>query len=135
MSKVYILKCNDLYKIGVSKDVDTRIKQLQTGNGCTIEKITEKELYYSAYAVEQALHKKYLGCKTVGEWFKLDTYLLNLLLLDLQYEVDKLALVGPSNVQEEYTRLLLEVRKDPDAIYILLAEMANMKFKLEAADE
>lgn len=59
-------------KIGVAKDVNARLKDLQTGNANQLEIIntilfpTEED----AYRVENLLHKKYISDHIRGEWFK-----------------------------------------------------------------
>ena len=70
MKKVYLLRTNDKYKIGIAKDVNKRIKQLQTGNSEEIELI---ETFESEYAnkIEKALHNKYAYVNKIGEWFTL----------------------------------------------------------------
>lgn len=69
---VYILHAPELdaYKIGVSKDVDKRIKQLQTGNTCDIL-LVDKFLSNYPYKIESCLHRKYNMENVKGEWFHL----------------------------------------------------------------
>lgn len=74
---VYILKTSDnIYKIGVTKDVDKRIKQLQTGS---TEKITLVDKFLSEYPfkLESYFHYKYKDNKVNGEWFYLSEENLN----------------------------------------------------------
>lgn len=69
----------ELYKIGVSKNVNNRLLQLQTGSAvkCQVVKFYETK---NAYKIEKVLHQKYWSMKyddhdfktLVGEWFKLD---------------------------------------------------------------
>lgn len=70
MKKVYLLRTNNRYKIGIAKNVNQRIKQLQTGNS---EEIKLIETFESEYAnkIEKALHNKYSYVKKTGEWFTL----------------------------------------------------------------
>lgn len=70
MKKVYLLRTNNQYKIGIAKDVNKRIKQLQTGNSQEIELIDSFESEY-ANKIEKALHNKYSYVKESGEWFTL----------------------------------------------------------------
>lgn len=58
------------YKIGVSKNPQKRIQQLQTGSGEKLKLIHTFETN-NARKVESALHNKYLHFKTIGEWFDL----------------------------------------------------------------
>ena len=67
----------DAYKIGVSKNSEKRIKQLQTGCPYSIE-IKSVFKTYRPFKVETALHNRYLqykqnydGDPISGEWFQL----------------------------------------------------------------
>lgn len=70
MNQVYLAFENKegRYKIGVSKNPDKRLKQLQVGNS---EQIILVHTYYSEYAykIEKALHRSYK--KIQGEWYYL----------------------------------------------------------------
>lgn len=69
---VYLLRLseNSYYKIGITKNINKRIKQLQTGNA---EDIYLVESYESKYAskIEKALHNFYTHKKKINEWFEL----------------------------------------------------------------
>lgn len=60
-----------LYKIGISHNVERRIKELQTGNPY---KIVLKEKFKTPYAfkIEAALHRRYKIDNIKGEWFDFD---------------------------------------------------------------
>ena len=70
---VYVLKCNDWYKIGVAKDVKRRISEISTGNPYSLSTVLtidtmDKDIYW-----EGRFHS-YFGNKgraRVREWFKL----------------------------------------------------------------
>lgn len=70
MKKVYLLRTNEFYKIGITNNLNKRVKQLQTGNSEKIELIS---FYESEYAnkIEKSLHNKYSYVKKEGEWFTL----------------------------------------------------------------
>lgn len=70
MKKVYLLRTNNQYKIGIAKDVNKRIRQLQTGNSLEIELISAYESPY-AQKIEKTLHNRYSYVKEIGEWFTL----------------------------------------------------------------
>lgn len=61
---------SDLYKIGVSKHTNKRLKENQTGNGNRLEMITTFQSDFS-YILENAIHQIWSHKKTIGEWFKL----------------------------------------------------------------
>jgi predicted GIY-YIG superfamily endonuclease len=70
MKHVYLIQSleNSYYKIGVSKDPQKRIKQLQTGNSSELKLI---ESYSSDFAhqIEKILHRRYSHLQKEGEWF------------------------------------------------------------------
>jgi len=69
---VYLIKDNDngFYKIGIARDPQKRLKELQTGNP---NQLTIIETFLSEYSnkVEKNLHRKYSYTKKEGEWFDL----------------------------------------------------------------
>lgn len=129
MSKVYVLECNGLYKVGVAKDVVNRIAQLQTGNGSIIKEVTSYEFYDMAYVIERTLHKDFKHYKTVGEWFALDVQAIEALKLKLKFEWDFLRLVGCEDKQKIYSTLVNKWYTSTTCKHDILAEMANLKYK------
>ena len=69
--KVYLLKAGDYYKIGVSNNINERIKQLQTGCPHKITCIGKIE-YCDALKTEKRLHRMFKDSNTYGEWYKPD---------------------------------------------------------------
>lgn len=63
----------DLYKIGVtrSKDINKRLKALQTGNG---KKLILKDYFWTdkPFKMEMMFHNKYSLVQEEGEWFALN---------------------------------------------------------------
>lgn len=70
MPYVYLLKCNEFYKIGIATDVQTRLASLQTGNPFRIDVVVSYE-FPTANAVEAALHQKFKAKQKNLEWFGL----------------------------------------------------------------
>lgn len=66
MMFTYIMKSQDLYKIGKSNDVESRLKCFKIGNPF-IELITKYE-----GNLEGRLHDKFKDKRVTGEWFRLD---------------------------------------------------------------
>jgi len=65
---VYIAKQQDnIYKIGITKDIEARRKSLKTGNPF-IEIIATKRTH-SYYILEKQLHDKFTDKNINGEWF------------------------------------------------------------------
>ena len=62
---------NNLYKIGVSSDVQRRIRNLQTANPVKLSIVHQFETNY-AHKIEKILHRRYMHLKKEGEWFELD---------------------------------------------------------------
>lgn len=71
MQYLYIIKCEQFYKIGVANDVESRLAQLSTGNPFPL-KVEIVYEFENAEHVEKALHMRYKSLKQRGEWFKLD---------------------------------------------------------------
>lgn len=65
---LYILSCNDQLKIGVTNNIQRRIKQLQTGNPIPIilEYIDERS---NPIKAERYLHSQLSQFRVQGEWF------------------------------------------------------------------
>lgn len=60
------------YKIGVTKkDINKRIKELQTGNGSRLI-LSSYFVSDKPYKLESMLHRKYEDRKAEGEWFYFD---------------------------------------------------------------
>ena len=89
MKKIYLLQSevNGLYKIGISKDPNKRVKELQTGSGEIIYLLHE---YPSKYArkIEGAFHSSYSHVQKKGEWFDLDIFAV-LDFLDICEKIEK----------------------------------------------
>ena len=72
MAFVYLLNDSESYKVGVTKNINRRIKTLQTGNKNKINLIYKFETN-TPYKLEKILHKHYFSYKAerLGEWFDL----------------------------------------------------------------
>lgn len=70
---IYLLSNDNMqYKIGITKNINKRIKQLQTGNAEKINliKFYKSEKYYKN--IEYALHNTFFHKNIQNEWFNLD---------------------------------------------------------------
>lgn len=68
---VYVLKAGPFYKIGVSKDVAKRVKQLSTLPPFDLE-IIHTIWTEDSYGLEAELHEYFNSKRKNGEWFTLD---------------------------------------------------------------
>lgn len=68
---VYVVKCGDFFKIGITKDLDKRIMSLQVGNPVKIEPFLRILPIGSARKLEKELHEKFTEKSISGEWFSL----------------------------------------------------------------
>lgn len=68
---VYLIRLseNSYYKIGVTKNINKRIKELQTGNAEQIYLVESFESIH-AYKIEKALHYFYSNKNKNNEWFE-----------------------------------------------------------------
>lgn len=71
---VYILKCENRYKVGYSKDVNKRIKQLDT-RPFKLELIY-KQYSECAYSIEQHIHRQLHAFRVENEWYDIEESLL-----------------------------------------------------------
>lgn len=67
---IYILKAKEVFKIGVTQNLEKRLKTLQTGCPFKIEVFFICETQ-NDYFIEQLLHKQYNEFNSYGEWFEL----------------------------------------------------------------
>lgn len=68
---IYVIKSLELYKIGKTKNKESRLKKYNTENPHSVELILcEKVDKYSE--TEENLHKLFKKKRKVGEWFKLN---------------------------------------------------------------
>jgi hypothetical protein len=70
---IYLIQSTDsgLYKIGISKNPNKRIFELQTGNGERLKLIHIFETEFP-FKLETALHNRYSHISKYGEWFDFD---------------------------------------------------------------
>ena len=85
MTFIYIIRCEkqNLFKIGISKNVDKRLKQLQTGNPYKLKCIYKiKSLEIKATKIEATIHQFFKEANkkhVLNEWFNLsDDEVVNL---------------------------------------------------------
>lgn len=67
---IYILKSDKYYKIGITKNLDKRIDQLQTGNPHEIYLVCSTFVENTS-GFERKLHKEFDQYRISGEWFDL----------------------------------------------------------------
>jgi hypothetical protein len=67
---LYLITDGELTKIGISNNLQSRLKSLQAGNGRELLVLFSVELE-NAFEIEQKLHKKFREKRLVGEWFSL----------------------------------------------------------------
>ena len=70
MQSLYLIKCQDFYKIGITNDIEDRLAQLSTGNPFDLEIIVAFE-FENASFIEKSLHQKFSEQKVKNEWFSL----------------------------------------------------------------
>ena len=99
---IYIISNEQGYiKVGVSKNPERRVKQLQTGNEHKLTLLFKEEFDCTRshlLKIEKDLHKqlRQMSTKCVGEWFFLDKYKMDsikntIIFYRIRYEDDTLA--------------------------------------------
>lgn len=71
MQYIYIIRCQQFYKIGIANDVKSRLAQLSTGNPFPLEVLAVYG-FENAESVERALHQRFANTRARGEWFDLN---------------------------------------------------------------
>ena len=77
---IYLIKQGNHYKIGRSKNVKSRLNNLQVGNPKTMQLVGLIN-YVDDVTYEKQLHKRFNEFRIRGEWFKLPTHKEHELLL------------------------------------------------------
>lgn len=86
---VYLIRCSDnnFYKIGISKNVKTRLKQIQTTSPDNVFIVHTYESKY-AFKIEKALHNFFKSYHKNNEWFEL-SLIEELKFLDMCSSIEK----------------------------------------------
>lgn len=66
------LESTSLYKIGKTKNVKVRMKQLQTGASFPLILVKEFTTGDEESKLEKTIHRRFAHYKTQGEWFDFD---------------------------------------------------------------
>lgn len=66
--KVYFITAGDVVKIGVSRQPNKRLRQLQSSSS---KKLTLAACCFGGFAMEKSLHKRFASHRLQGEWFML----------------------------------------------------------------
>ena len=84
---LYIIKTidNKFIKIGISKEPNSRLKQLSTGSPVSLKilAISSFKNKFTAKVIESHLHEKFSSSRTNGEWFYYDKNVHNYLIKNL----------------------------------------------------
>ena|SRR3990167_11289723 len=72
MNYLYLIKAGKHYKIGWTKDINSRVKLFQTGNAYPIEIVVNYPTGMPIQALEAWFHKAFADKRVNGEWFELD---------------------------------------------------------------
>jgi hypothetical protein len=71
MQYLYLIRCQQFYKIGITNDIKSRLAQLSTGNPFELD-VVRVFGYDNAEIVERAIHQRFSDNRKRGEWFELD---------------------------------------------------------------
>ena len=80
---IYLIKCDEYYKIGISSLPEERVKNIQTSNPHRVELIYKKDVI-SNRGFEKLLHKKYSSKRIRNEWFKLSLEDIKKIIYDIE---------------------------------------------------
>jgi hypothetical protein len=99
MQYLYLVQCQQFYKIGIASDVQSRLAQLATGNPFELELLAAYG-FENANPIEIALHQRFSNNRKKGEWFSLDNYDLDLL-ANVCMSLGGLPTTLPTNIQTD----------------------------------
>lgn len=69
---VYVIQCNEFYKIGVARNLAKRLNEMQTGNPYELRVVLSIEVRGgSSFDTERFLHTKFQAYRVRREWFQL----------------------------------------------------------------
>ena len=132
---VYVITDGKFTKIGVSQNVEKRLKALQTSNASKLSicGYVEMNSVMQAYAVEKEVHRVYNKYRVKGEWFKqitADTFIRK-----IHKVKDKHSLYVESH-RKLYTELLRERVKPDDLKDFLLKtkELGATQYGIDVSD-
>lgn len=77
---VYLIRCGEFYKIGVTTDIKDRMGELQTATPYDLELMGEWSSN-EPYTLEATLHSSLGAYRIRGEWFKLPAQLVHAIML------------------------------------------------------
>lgn len=73
---VYIMRAGGRYKIGVSRDVESRLRSIATASPFPVS-LVYAEQSPDPYGLERDIHQRLADHRVHGEWFELDTLTLS----------------------------------------------------------
>ena len=68
MKSIYVFESHGQFKIGVSQNVDVRLRSIKTGNP-NVRLIYESKKIANAYKIENMIHSQLGNYRINGEWF------------------------------------------------------------------
>ena len=118
------MRDSQYYKIGISKDVNSRLSSIQTGNPRTVEYIYSTPLGGKALTIEKLLHKHYRRFNTSGEWFLLQEEEVSELIefldtLEKKVSPEKPVKQAYVHIDNDYEELIDGTVKAGDIVYYL----------------
>ena len=122
MKKVYLIKCANFYKIGISGKPKSRLKGLQTSNPIPLS-LVALSTEYEPESLEKHLHEKFADVNSSGEWFELKESHLKELRID--YHFNFLISIPKLVTDSKVPNSLLESTKKLRAMNIQYQECLN----------
>jgi hypothetical protein len=121
---LYVIQAgeNEVYKIGVSNNVNRRIKELQTGNHESLHLIHQIHVDIDVTGLEDECHKRLDEYRTNGEWFNTSITTITSVLIDVvkrfssyEYESDSTPATSSKHgrlLQPKRTSIVIDLNKD-----------------------
>lgn len=129
-SGVYVIQCDDLYKLGRAESIKQRFGQFQTANPHPLELVVSLKCdYHEATKLERHLHKLYIDKKYRGEWFKFDKEDINSIIDEGQKFLNKThrrvtkTRAKVSELKQKLAALKLDARAEMISVFVVEKKM------------
>lgn len=88
IAQIYIIECNGRYKVGMSKNIENRLKQLDNRPfPCNIIFKSSDTKY--AYEIEQEIHFRLTKRRIKGEWYDMPQEIVEKVKNEIEFLIDK----------------------------------------------
>lgn len=108
---IYVLRAIDgSVKIGVSRDITTRMKNIQTASGRKITDFYYTEKCSNSCEIESIIKKEFSHCKILGEWFRCDYNDMKKRVIELYDDIARFNYITEEENEAEQQKIIDSVK-------------------------